>query len=490
MKIRIDIFRLAVAALAAAVIIYGLSCSSGNGKATPLLETADSLMASDPQAARQVLSSVADGKDIRMSRAERAYYLLLVAEADYLCGEPMIRDTAVHEAVEFFRGEAHKRLCARALLMRAAVRQEMADTLAGLGSWWNALPASERAGDGESMRLLRSVVGSMYTLMPDCGAEQYAAALDSLERRTGVEEAAEVYLSLARGLFSYAAGQAADDIALGMRLAREEGDGRALTLGEELLGKQSVIMGGTYVGNRADAEALRLAWLILENESLRLQSAEARLQVMALVLVLAAVLAVVLAGAGILWLRVRRLRLENCALKASIETFGTVSEAIAGSSGDAEQRTGCCGGEATGGEAGTEAGAEIQSVLRDMVALIGEMNEACGRDGDGSASTVDIRKMLDRYFPEEEVHNRIRRICDLLYPGVLSEIEREHPSLTRNDLLLIALMACGFPTGAICAVRRLNVHSLNVQKTRTARKIAPGLRLSDFVAHNFPKNSQ
>lgn len=464
MKIRIDIFRLAVAVLAAAVIIYGLSCSSGNGKATPLLETADSLMASDPQAARQVLSSVADGKDIRMSRAERAYYLLLVAEADYLCGEPMIRDTAVHGAVEFFRSGAQKRLCARALLMRAAVRQEMADTLAGLGSWWNALPASERAGDGESMRLLRSVVGSMYSLMPDCGAEQYAAALDSLERRTGVEEAAEVYLSLARGLFSYAAGQAADDIALGMRLAREEGDGRVLTLGEELLGKQSVLMSGTYVGNRADAEALRLAGLILENGTLRLQSVEARLRVMALVLVLAAVLAVVLAGAGILWLRVRRLRLENCALKASIETFEVSPESE-----------------------GAEAGEGIQSVLRDMVALIGEMNEACGRDGDGSTSAVDIRKMLDRYFPEEEVHDRIRRICDLLYPGVLSEIEREHPSLTRNDLLLIALMACGFPTGAICAVRRLNVHSLNVQKTRTARKIAPGLRLSDFIAQNFPR---
>lgn len=465
MKIRIDIFRLAVAALAAAVIVYGLSCSSGNGKATPLLETADSLMASDPQAARQVLSSVADGKDIRMSRAERAYYLLLVAESDYLCGEPMIRDTAVHEAVEFFRSGAQKRFCARALLMRAAVRQEMADTLAGLGNWWNALPPSERAGDGESMRLLRSVVGSMYSLMPDCGAEQYAAALDSLERRTGVEEAAEAYLSLARGLFSYAAGQAADDIALGMRLAREEGDGRALTLGEELLGKQSVLMSGTYVGNRADAEALRLAGLILENETLRLQSAEARLRVLTLVLVLAAVLAVVLAVAGILWLRVRRLRLENCALKASIETFEVSPESLEGA----------------------EAGEGIQSVLRDMVALIGEMNEACGRDGNGSAPTVDIRKMLDRYFPEEEVYDRIRRICDLLYPGVLAAIEYEHPSLTRNDLLLIALMACGFPTGAICAVRRLNVHSLNVQKTRTARKIAPGLRLSDFVAQNFPR---
>ena len=84
--------------------------------------------------------------------------------------------------------------------------------------------------------------------------------------------------------------QAADDIALGMRLAREEGDGRTLTLGEELLGKQSALMSGTYVGNRADAEALRLAGLILENETLRLQSAEARLRVMTLVLVLAAVL--------------------------------------------------------------------------------------------------------------------------------------------------------------------------------------------------------
>lgn len=465
MKIRIDIFRLAVAVLAAAVIVYGLSCSSGNGKATPLLETADSLMASDPQAARQVLSSVGEGKDIRMSRAERAYYLLLVAESDYLCGEPMIRDTAVHEAVEFFRSGAQKGLCSRALLMRAAVRQEMADTLAGLGSWWNALPASERAGNGEAMRLLRSVVGSMYSLMPDCGADQYAAALDSLERRTGVEEAAEVYLSLARGLFSYAAGQAADDIALGMRLAREEGDGRALTLGKELLGKQSSLMSRTYVGAHADAEALRLAGLILENETLRLQSVEARLRVIILVFVLAAVLVAILAVAGMLWLRMRRLRLENCALKASIETYEVSPESLEGA----------------------EAGEGIQSVLRDMVALIGEMNEACGRDGDGSSSAVDIRKMLDRYFPEEEVYDRIRRICDLLYPGVLAAIEREHPSLTRNDLLLIALMACGFPTGAICAVRRLNVHSLNVQKTRTARKIAPGLRLSDFVAQNFPR---
>ena len=107
-----------------------------------------------------------------------------------------------------------------------------------------------------------------------------------------------------------------------------------------------------------------------------------------------------------------------------------------------------------------------------MVSLIGEMNEICGRDNDGAASASEIKNLLDKHFPENEVNARIRRICDLLYPGVLSGIERDYPSLTRNDILLIALMACGFPTGAICAIRRLNVHSLNVQKTRTARKIA------------------
>ena len=68
----------------------------------PLLETADSLMLSDPDAARQMLLSVEQGTDLRMNRSERAYYLLLMAEADYLCEKPLFRDTAVREAVRFF----------------------------------------------------------------------------------------------------------------------------------------------------------------------------------------------------------------------------------------------------------------------------------------------------------------------------------------------------------------------------------------------------
>ena len=57
----------------------------------PLLQTADSLMRSDPDAARQMLLSVEQGTDLRMNRSERAYYLLLMAEADYLCATTFVR---------------------------------------------------------------------------------------------------------------------------------------------------------------------------------------------------------------------------------------------------------------------------------------------------------------------------------------------------------------------------------------------------------------
>ena len=84
MKNRGNILIPAAAILLAMIVLCGLSCSSGGGRAMPLLETADSLMLSDPDAARQMLLSVEQGTDLRMSRSERAYYLLLMAEADYL----------------------------------------------------------------------------------------------------------------------------------------------------------------------------------------------------------------------------------------------------------------------------------------------------------------------------------------------------------------------------------------------------------------------
>ena len=445
-------------------ILYGLSCSSGGGRAMPLLETADSLMLSDPDAARQMLLSVEQGTDLRMNRSERAYYLLLMAEADYLCGQPLFRDTAVREAVRFFRSGEQQGLYARALMMQGVVYQGIADTLSSLVSCWDSLPADDVSGRREVAGLLRSIVENACGLMFGGYAGRYTAAVDSLDRNVGMEQSVQTCLSLAGGLAAYAAGQAEDNVAEGIETARKAGDEKAMFFGEDLQRR----LNGRLAGERMDLETLRLAALVLENENLKIRAMETRVNVLTSLLVLVVVLLVALAVSGVLYLRMKRLRMEYTALKASIETFDPA-----------------CADVSVAADAVGEAGTEIEAVLHDMVSLIGEMNEICGRDKDGVASASVVKSLLDKHFPENEINARIRRICNLMYPGVLSGIERDYPSLTRNDILLIALMACGFPTGAICAIRRLNEHSLNVQKTRTARKIAPGLRLADFVSRKF-----
>lgn len=130
---------------------------------------------------------------------------------------------------------------------------------------------------------------------------------------------------------------------------------------------------------------------------------------------------------------------------------------------------------------------ELRSILSSMLALVKDLNEMCWQENCGTG-TSNVKELVNRYFPKGEVYLRIRRVCDIIHPSKLSEIETEVPVLTDTDKLLIALMGCGFPTGAICALMRLTKASLNVQKTRTARKIGPKVRLSEYVSEKFSKN--
>lgn len=554
------------AGMAAAIVLFcTLSCCGNKSQFMSVLDKADSLMADNPRAAMEILATVANGKDTRLSRQERAYFLLLRTEADYRCGRSVVPDADVREAVRYFRNYGQKDLYARALLMQGAVYQEMADTVKAMEMYMAARPVMECEEDFESLGLLHSILGNLYRyiFMDNArAAREYRAALDNFARSGSPKEVANAHLALARELLCDTVELAATHIARGMELARNHNDTATLLAGYGLLSRQynlqkeygrtldcvreamaeygdamknhglrnifstmclnqaeayaslgladsarkildnkELLAGqedsiGFYrakyalavnEGNWSDAiddhekmadlsivkdslafeREVRILGLILENEELKAKAMENKNKVMAIAVILAAVALVAVIVYAVLRGRMHRLKHENASLKESIRTFDVAArQDVAGSGGAAN--------------------AEIAAVLHDMVSLIGEMNEACSRAEDGSCD--NIRSMLDRYFPEKEIHDRICRICDLLYPGVLSRIKEEHPSLTGNDLLLIALMACGFPTGAICAIRRLNVHSLNVQKTRTARKIAPGLRLSDFISQNFQKN--
>lgn len=550
---------------AAVLLMASLSCSDGKDRPIALLEKADSLMADNPQSALDVLYTIGTGTNSTMNRYERAYYVVLMTEAEYRCGMPVLRSSEVSEAVRYFRSSIRKSLYARALMMQGAVYQEMSDTILAIETWLEAMPGLEKARDYGSLGMLHRMLGDMCSLVykdDPVVMGEYAAALANSELAGNSRDIMRASFALAGELLCDTLEQASVHIMRGMDIAKEYGDREAMLMGYGLLTRQynlqkefvrtldcvreayaecgdiigsgtspnllagirlnqaeayaslglsdsakSVLSSigplpapedsvrlyrireniarnmldlqaaeseseaGTALSGRLDSAAfrkqMRITGLLLENENLKCQARETRSRMLNMAVCLIAVLLVASGLVLVLYLRNRRLKRENSALKDSIRTFDIP--------------------EWTAKEFRTEdiAGPEINAILHDMVALIGEMNEACAKgEKDASGS---IRKMLDRYFPENEVHVRIRRICDLLYPGVLSGIETGYPSLTANDILLIALMACRFPTGAICAIRRLNVHSLNVQKTRTARKIAPDVRLSDFIAQNFPE---
>lgn len=110
MKTSECIFRLSALLIAAVALAGSVACSTGGGRAMPLLETADSIMATDPQAAYHILCSIEEGADVRMNRQERACFLLLMAEADYRCDEPMVRDTAVGGGCGIFSEEWAERV--------------------------------------------------------------------------------------------------------------------------------------------------------------------------------------------------------------------------------------------------------------------------------------------------------------------------------------------------------------------------------------------
>lgn len=133
---------------------------------------------------------------------------------------------------------------------------------------------------------------------------------------------------------------------------------------------------------------------------------------------------------------------------------------------------------------------QTEPIMRDMLSLIGELNDSYFRYGSTSAFPEKIKSVIEKFFPKKDTPDRIYAICENLYPGILAEIRNKYPQLTGNDIFLIALLACGLPTGAICAIKRVTESSFNVHKSRVASKMKLNGPLSDFVSRTFEKHRQ
>ena len=124
---------------------------------------------------------------------------------------------------------------------------------------------------------------------------------------------------------------------------------------------------------------------------------------------------------------------------------------------------------------------ESIAISEEMLKVTDELMEAYYKYGRTKAIAGYVKNILEKHFPKDDTMTRVRKIVDATYPGFLSSLEKEHPTLKGKDIYTISLMVCGFSTGTICALRRISESSLYVEKSRIAKKIGTGMRLSEFI---------
>ena len=99
--------------------------------------------------------------------------------------------------------------------------------------------------------------------------------------------------------------------------------------------------------------------------------------------------------------------------------------------------------------------------------------------------------MLHSKLTQEATFARIGDIVEAAWPGLLPKLYAEYPWLKDEDRRLIALMCCGFSGNAISVILNIPPKSLNVRKSRIARRMGIDTRLSSWlreITENYPED--
>ena len=517
------------------VLLSAASCSDRSGQVSSALAAADSLMLTQPQAALDTLNGIDSTRVRRMDRSERAFYTLLTTEAEYKCWLPVAEDTAISEAVRYYRRRGPKDRLARALTMQGAVLSERGDAEGAMAAYKEAEPITERGRDLEQLGLINIRIGELYQrsfINASAAIARYRKALNCFEESGLPERIMYTHSSIARMLMLDSADKAIPHLEKAMSMAEQSGN-RSFTLSclelyshfyysrQDFRGIISATRRAlpAYRTGAQNSEEKRMFNNLFYNAALaycrmnlpdsariavekmemdssidsmmvyyacaeiarqeerwkdadrlsnksrdvnerivaaaydeNIYSLEKELDYQKIaserdkaeerqkISILVSLLAVSFLGAAVLILysRNKKLKAEGALLLASIRSYEHDAAAKATSLTVKNEQT--------------------EPIMRDMVALIGELN--------------------DSY------------LCDNLYPGVLAGIRSTYPHLTENDIFLIALMACGLPTGAVCAIKRVSENAVNVHKSRVASKMKLDGPLSDFVSRTFVKHKQ
>ena len=158
-------------------------------------------MMTDPQGALDILSGIDSAEIGRMDREDRAFHTLLMTEAEYKNYLPVAEDTAVSEAVSYYRRRGPEELLARALVMQGAVLSERGEAEGAMLAYKEAEPLVERMGNMEQLGLLHTRIASLYRssfVNEQAAILRYRKALECFEKAELPERIMSAHLSLSR----------------------------------------------------------------------------------------------------------------------------------------------------------------------------------------------------------------------------------------------------------------------------------------------------
>ena len=511
-----------------------------------MLTAADSLMDTDPDAALYSIMSIDSSMIYSMRKKYRALYLLLLTEAKYKCYMPISQDTIINEAVRFFARRGPESRYASALTMRGAAEFERGDFVSALEDYKNAESIISRNGNMNMTErgLLHTRIAELYqfTFVNDSlAADRYRRALECFQQSGRHDLVMRGRLSLARALLPVSPDDALANILAGMGLAQQLADSSMMLVARELHASYLLIKEryGEVIGeNRNACREFQFQGTFYDSPMANIMLATATAYAKTGHPDSAHAVASCIPP-GILSRPAYHTLLQNIAMsegkwESALEHI-TEADRIIDSTLSAgyqmhlrgvEKRYAISrineqyssklnryfisfiilqtaliekqcllGGLATSGliyiylplcdGKGTQV---TFGITEEMLKVTDELMEAYYKYGNTKAISTHVKAILEQHFPNEGTMARVLRIVDSTYPGYLSSLRSDYPALSEKDIYLIALMACGFSTGTICALRRISENSLYVEKTRVAKKIGGNIRLSDFIAKSLQAN--
>ena len=202
------------------------SCTGRHVSRYPELAAADSLMMMDPQGALDILSGIDSAEIGRMDREDRAFHTLLMMEAEYKNYLPVAEDTAVSEAVSYYRRRGPEELLARALVMQGAVLSERGDAEGAMLAYKEAEPLVERMGDMEQLGLLHTRIAELYQISlvnSESAIDRYRKALDCFEKAELPERIVFANIALARMLMIDSMDKAIPHLEIALHMSEQYG---------------------------------------------------------------------------------------------------------------------------------------------------------------------------------------------------------------------------------------------------------------------------